>query len=48
MSSIRNTSLFFLGVILQAIAVEARRGGGGEEGGGGGGGGGGADWAGVK
>ena len=40
MSSIRNISLFFLGVILQAFAVEARRKGGGEEGGGGGGGGG--------
>jgi hypothetical protein len=36
MSSIRRTSLFFLGVILQAFAVEARRGGGGGGGGGGG------------
>ena len=37
MGSIRRTSLFFLGIILQAVAVEARRKGGGGGGGGSGG-----------
>ena len=37
MGTIRHSSLFFLGAVLQAVAVEARRKGGGGGGGGGGG-----------